>query len=113
VPAHPVASALLRSAGVPVAAPSANRSGRVSPTTVEHVIAELGGRIDAVLDGGPSPVGIESTVLDLTGGTPVLLRPGGATREAIEDVIGLVAEGIGPDRLGGASGLRSPGLLAS
>jgi L-threonylcarbamoyladenylate synthase len=113
VPAHSMALALLRAAGVPLAAPSANRSGRVSPTTVEHVLAELGGRIDAVLDSGPSPVGIESTVLDLTGEPPALPRPGGVTKEEIEDVIGPVAEGIGPDRLGGASGLRSPGLLAS
>jgi L-threonylcarbamoyladenylate synthase len=79
VPAHPVALAVLRAAGVPVAAPSANRSGEVSPTTARHVLDGLGGRIAAVLDSGPCPVGVESTVLDLTGARPFLLRPGGAT----------------------------------
>ena len=110
VPAHPVALALLRAAGVPLAAPSANRSGRVSPTTIEHVLEELGGRIDAVLDSGPSQVGVESTVLDLTGETPMLLRSGGATRETIEEVIGPVLERVSPGA-GSAAGLRSPGLL--
>ena len=109
VPAHPVALALLREAAVPVAAPSANRSGRVSPTTAEHVFAELSGRIDAVLECGPCPVGVESTVLDLTAGQPVLLRPGGASLEAIEAVIGPVvhADAVpsGP--------IHSPGQLAS
>lgn len=78
VPAHPGAAALLRAAGLPVAAPSANRSGRVSPTTAAHVMEELSGRIAAVLDGGPCAVGVESTVLDLSGAGAVLLRPGGA-----------------------------------
>ena len=113
VPAHPVALALLRAVGVPLAAPSANRSGRASSTTVEHVLQELDDRIDAVLDSGASPVGVESTVLDLTGETPMLLRPGGTTTEAIEDLIGPVAEGISSGCLGGEAGLRSPGLLAS
>src|SRR5579875_1516234 len=109
VPGHPVALALLRETGRPVAAPSANRSGRVSPTTAEHVLAELGGRIDAVLDSGPAPVGVESTVLDLGGELPILLRPGGATREAIEAAIGPV--GDPPHGAGVAP--RSPGLLAA
>lgn len=113
VPAHPVALELLRAAGVPLAAPSANRSGRVSPTTVEHVLHELDGRIDAVVDSGPSPVGVESTVLDLSGEAPMLLRPGGVTREAIEGVIGPVRDGVGPSDPRGAAALRSPGLLAS
>ena len=107
VPAHATARALLRAVGRPVAAPSANRSGRVSPTTAAHVLRELDGRIAAVLDAGRCPIGVESTVLDLTGERPVLLRPGGATREAIEAAIGPVETGkpVGP--------LRAPGMLAS
>ncbi len=108
VPAHPDALALLRAVARPVAAPSANRSGAVSPTTAAHVLAGLAGRIDAVLDSGPCPVGVESTVLDLTGPRPVLLRPGGVTREAIAAVIGAVDSGAPP-----AAAPRSPGLLAS
>jgi L-threonylcarbamoyladenylate synthase len=108
VPALDTALALLRSVGRPVAAPSANRSGRVSPTTAAHVLEELGGRIDAVLDGGTCPVGVESTVLGLCGDQPVLLRPGGATLEAIEALIGPVAHGAAP----GATP-RSPGMLES
>ena len=77
VPAHPVALGLLRAVGRPVAAPSANRSGSVSPTTAAHVLDGLGGRIAAVVDGGACAVGVESTVLDLTGAAPFLLRPGG------------------------------------
>ncbi|MBX6378963.1 MAG: threonylcarbamoyl-AMP synthase, partial [Clostridia bacterium] len=82
-PAHPVARALIAAAGTPLAAPSANRSGRPSPTWAADVLADLGGLIDAVLDGGPCPVGVESTVVDLTGPRPVLLRPGGVTVEAL------------------------------
>lgn len=91
IPAHPVALALLAEAGVPVAAPSANRSNEVSPTTASHVAASLGGTVPIILDGGPTAVGIESTVLDLTGPTPVLLRPGGIPRLAIEAITGPVA----------------------
>ena len=112
VPAHPGALALLRAAGVPVAAPSANRSGRVSPTTAAHVLEELSGRIAAVLDGGACAVGVESTVLDLSGGGAVLLRPGGVAREAIEAVIGPVSLTL-PLDAGPAPTLRSPGLLLS
>ena len=83
VPAHPTAQALLAQAGVPVAAPSANPSGRISPTTAAHVLAGLDGRIAAVLDDGPCTVGLESTILDLTG-APTLLRPGGLPAQAIE-----------------------------
>jgi L-threonylcarbamoyladenylate synthase len=109
VPAHPIAQALLRQVGRPVAGPSANRSGRVSPTTARHVLDELDGRIAAVLDSGPCAVGVESTVLDLSGATPVLLRPGGVTREALTGCIGPVDIGATP-----ASGpLRSPGMLTS
>lgn len=109
VPAHPVALALLRAVGQPVAAPSANRFGRVSPTLARHVLEDLDGRIDAVLDGGPTDVGVESTVLDLRGPEPVILRPGGVTREMLETVLDA------PVRLRGEveadGGLRSPGLL--
>jgi L-threonylcarbamoyladenylate synthase len=110
VPAPPVARTLLRAVGRPVAAPSANRSGAVSPTTAADVLQELGGQIAAVLDSGPCPVGVESTVLDLSGPHPVLLRPGGATREAIEAALGApVAIGAAP-----ADGSpRAPGQLAS
>ena len=87
VPAHPVARALIAAAGVPVAAPSANRSGRVSPTTSAHVHDDLDGRIDAVLDGGATAVGVESTVVSCLG-APTLLRPGGVARDAIEAVLG-------------------------
>ena len=87
VPAHPVARALIAEAGLPVAAPSANRSGRISPTTAAHVLADLDGRIDAVLDGGPTEVGVESAIVSCLG-APTLLRPGGVTREAIEAVLG-------------------------
>jgi L-threonylcarbamoyladenylate synthase len=109
VPAHEAARALLAASGVPVAAPSANRSGAVSPTTAAHVLADLDGRIDAVLDSGASHVGLESTVLDLTT-EPTLLRLGGVSLGALEAVIGKVQRG-GP--LAPGSGLRSPGLLAS
>lgn len=90
MPHHPVALRLIRAAGVPIAAPSANRSGRPSPTTARHVLDDLAGRIDAVLDGGTCPLGMESTVLDLTGTRPVILRPGGVSREELSAVIGPV-----------------------
>jgi L-threonylcarbamoyladenylate synthase len=108
VPAHETALALLRAFRLPVAGPSANRSGQVSPTTAAHVLEELGGRIDAVLDSGACPVGVESTVLDLCGTQPTLLRPGGATLEAIEALVGPVAHGAAPGVV-----MRSPGMLAS
>ncbi|NCY24757.1 MAG: threonylcarbamoyl-AMP synthase, partial [Alphaproteobacteria bacterium] len=112
VPAHPGAAALLRAAGLPVAAPSANRSGRVSPTTAAHVMEELSGRIAAVLDGGPCAVGVESTVLELSGVGAVLLRPGGVPRAAIEAVIGPVGVAL-PINAGPAPTLRSPGMMLS
>lgn len=93
MPDHKTALALLRAAGVPIAAPSANLSGRPSPTTAQHVKADLDGRIDLVLDGGPCRVGLESTVLSLCG-APTILRPGGITREMLEAVIGPV--GVSP-----------------
>lgn len=106
VPAQPTALHLLRAVGRPVAAPSANRSGRVSPTTAAHVLEELDGRIAAVLDSGPCPVGVESTVLDLTGRTPRLLRPGGVALEAI-------AARIGPVETAPPGDVRAPGMLDS
>jgi L-threonylcarbamoyladenylate synthase len=87
VPSHPVAQALLRAAEIPVAAPSANRFMHTSPTTAQHVLADLDGRIAAILDGGPSTVGVESTVLDLTSDPPRVLRPGGVTLEALRAVL--------------------------
>ncbi len=113
VPSHVVALDLLRAVGRPVAAPSANRSGQVSPTTASHVLDGLAGRIAAVLDSGPCAVGVESSVLDLTGPRAVLLRPGGVTREAIEAVIGPVDVGMTPAAAEAARTLRSPGLLVS
>jgi L-threonylcarbamoyladenylate synthase len=94
VPAHALARAIIAAAGVPVAAPSANLFGRPSPTRAEHVLADLGGRIDAVVDGGPTPVGVESTIVDLTGQEPRLLRPGGLPSELVEAALGraLVSE---------------------
>jgi L-threonylcarbamoyladenylate synthase len=84
VPDHPVARALLRAGSVPVAAPSANRSGRPSPTTARHVLDDLGDRVDVIVDGGPCVVGVESTVVDARGETPVVLREGAITREHLE-----------------------------
>lgn len=108
VPAHPVALALLRAVDRPVVAPSANRSGRVSPTRAEQVAAELGDRADLVLDGGACAVGVESTVVDLSRPGPArLLRPGGLERAAVEAEIGPLAEPEAGDAP------RSPGRLAS
>ncbi|HEY1295901.1 MAG TPA: L-threonylcarbamoyladenylate synthase [Chloroflexota bacterium] len=95
VPSHPVARDLLRTCGLPVAAPSANLFGRPSPTTARHVLDDLDGRIDAVLDGGPATVGVESTIVDLTAWPPRLLRPGGLPAEALEAVLGTSL--AGPD----------------
>ncbi|MET9271974.1 L-threonylcarbamoyladenylate synthase [Kribbella sp. NPDC003557] len=89
VPAHPVALALLAAFGGGIAAPSANRFGSVSPTTADHVRAELGDAVDFVLDGGPCQVGLESTIVDVSGDTPTVLRPGGVTREDLEAVLGV------------------------
>ncbi len=87
-PRHPVALALLRTCGLPIAAPSANRSGRPSPTTAQHVYEDMTGRIPLILDGGPCQVGVESTVADLTGDVPCVLRPGAVTAEDIAAIVG-------------------------
>lgn len=110
VPGSDLARELLREVGRPVAAPSANRSGRVSPTRAEHVRADLDGRIAAILDGGAAPVGVESTVVACLDGRPRLLRPGGVTREALEAVLGRPLEG--PQEADAAHPV-GPGLLAS
>ncbi|MBR0668848.1 threonylcarbamoyl-AMP synthase [Roseomonas hellenica] len=112
VPSHPLALALIRAAGVPVAAPSANRSGQVSPTTPAHVLDGLAGRIAAVVDGGPCDVGVESTVLDLQA-SAVLLRPGGVPAEAIEAVIGRIGRPLPRSAAEASRSLRSPGLMVS
>jgi L-threonylcarbamoyladenylate synthase len=88
IPAHPVALALISASETPLAAPSANRSGRPSPTMARHVMDDLSGALPMILDGGPTSIGIESTVLDVTRNPPILLRPGGVTQEALEAAIG-------------------------
>src|SRR5947209_6677836 len=110
MPAHPVALALLRAARLPVAAPSANRSTYLSPTRAEHVLSGLEGRIDLLLDAGPTPGGIESTVLDLTTSPPRLLRPGLVTPAQLEAVIGPIGRGTAPAT--GGEPQRSPGMMA-
>ncbi len=105
-PAHAIAHALLAEVGRPVAAPSANRSGRVSPVTADHVMEDLGDRIDAVLDCGPSSVGLESTIVACLGAQPMLLRPGGVPRAEIERVVGPL-----DSPLPGA--VSAPGMLSS
>lgn len=113
MPSHAIALALLREVGTPLAAPSANLFSRPSPTTADHVLEDLDGRIDAVLDGGPTTLGVESTVLDLTMDPPVLLRPGGVNREELQEVLGSDWTGNRSNsRLGTRDeGLKSPGLL--
>jgi L-threonylcarbamoyladenylate synthase len=110
VPAHPIAHALLAQAERPIAAPSANRSGHVSPVSAEHVIDDLGEKIDLVLDGGRSSVGLESTIIACLGDRPRLLRPGGIARTAIEAVLG---EPLAFRNDGVPGGRIAPGMLAS
>ncbi len=116
VPDHPVALALIRAAGIPVAAPSANRFGRISPTRAAHVVRGLGARVDLVLDGGPCRVGVESTVVLLAEGRATLLRPGGVPSEAIEAEIGALehleedAQGSAALAPGRAGGHYAPGV---
>ena len=105
IPAHPVALALLRAVGEPLVAPSANRSGRPSPTTLAAAVEETGDAATVALDGGPCQVGLESTVISLLDGPPRLLRPGSVTREALEAILGPLAEAE-------TDAVRSPGRLA-
>ena len=107
VPFHPMAHALLKQAGFPIAAPSANRSGRISPTTAGHVLEDLGDKVAAILDGGPCSVGIESTVIDLSGDAPALLRPGGIATDDIEAVIGPLVIAGSDDHAP-----KSPGMMS-
>ncbi|MGC9269320.1 L-threonylcarbamoyladenylate synthase [Acidiphilium sp.] len=107
VPAHGTARALLNAAGTPIAAPSANRSGHLSPTTAAHVMAGLAGRIDAVLESGPTSVGLESSILDLTTGDPTLLRPGGIPIEMLEELMGPIR------RCDDTTAVIAPGMLRS
>jgi L-threonylcarbamoyladenylate synthase len=111
IPDHPAAQKLIRRAGVPAAAPSANPFGYLSPTRAEHVLEQLGEQVDMILDGGPARVGLESTVLDMSAGRPRILRPGGLPREDIEALIGPVA--LGPVPAAVPPGPRSPGQLDS
>jgi L-threonylcarbamoyladenylate synthase len=90
VPSHPIALKLIELAGIPIAAPSANLSGKPSPTKGEHVVDDLTGKADAIIIGGNCTVGVESTVLDMTGEIPVILRPGGVTKEMLEEVLGTI-----------------------
>jgi L-threonylcarbamoyladenylate synthase len=108
-PGHPVAERLIAASGLPIAAPSANRFQHVSPTTAEHVLADLEGRIEAVLDGGPCPIGVESTVLDLTG-EPRILRPGAVTAEQLKRLLGEVAVADSVSRP--QEGLPAPGMMS-
>ncbi|WP_341363618.1 L-threonylcarbamoyladenylate synthase [Thalassospira sp. SN3W] len=109
VPAHEMARALLRAVGRPIAAPSANRSGRISPTTAAHVAASLGNAIGMILDGGPCGVGLESTVIDLTTDRVVMLRPGGITRDQVAEVLGCDVVMAETDD----NAPKSPGMLTS
>jgi L-threonylcarbamoyladenylate synthase len=107
VPAHPVAQTLLSTFGGPIVAPSANRSGHVSPTSAAHALADLRGRIDLIIDAGPCPIGVESAIVSCIG-APTLLRPGGVAREAIERVLGAPLA-VSPER----EHPVAPGMLAS
>ncbi len=107
VPAHPVAQALLHAADLPIAAPSANRSGHISPTTAAHVEADLGDRVAMILDGGPTPLGLESTVVDATGTEAVVLRPGAVARDDLARVLGRLPAVAGEEEARPAS----PGML--
>jgi L-threonylcarbamoyladenylate synthase len=110
VPAHPVARAILKAFGKPVVAPSANRSGHVSPTSAAHVLADLDGRIDLIVDGGVSDVGVESSIVSCLG-APAWLRPGGVPRDAIEKALGVAL--ASPDHGGDGDAPLAPGMLES
>jgi L-threonylcarbamoyladenylate synthase len=112
-PAHPVARALLAAFGRPIVAPSANRSGHVSPTTAEHVLADLAGRIDLVIDAGPTALGLESTIIACTDAAPALLRPGGIARDAIEAVLGVSLTDAADRADAAALAPAAPGMLDS
>lgn len=111
MPSHPLAKALISLAGVPVAAPSANRSGSPSPTTADHCLADLEGRVEMILDGGPCPVGLESTVVSLAGDRPRLLRPGAVTPGELKEVLGdLVIDDAVLHKMDEGAEAASPGM---
>jgi L-threonylcarbamoyladenylate synthase len=112
VPAHPVALALIKAAGLPVAAPSANRSSTVSPTRAEHVLRGLEGRVDMLLDGGPTPGGLESTVIDVTTTPPHLLRPGPIAPNDLETIVGLIRLSDQQKTNREEQPMRAPGMLS-
>jgi L-threonylcarbamoyladenylate synthase len=113
VPAHPIAQRLLAETGRPLAAPSANASGRISPTTAAHVAASLGARVPLILDGGPAAIGLESTVLDLSGPEAAILRPGAMTMQDLTLLIGPVTERAEAVDNGESGALKGPGMLSS
>ncbi len=106
MPAHPVAQAFLRACGTPVAAPSANRSARISPTSARHVYEDMQGRIGLIIDGGACDVGIESTIVDLSGDTPIILRPGAITPQMLADALGRVETFAGEVVVARAPGMK-------
>ncbi|MBI2408811.1 MAG: threonylcarbamoyl-AMP synthase [Gemmatimonadetes bacterium] len=110
MPAHPVALALIEGAGCPIAAPSANRFTEISPTTADHVAHGLGNRVDMILDGGPTQVGIESTVVDVSGDAPVLLRPGTLSRATLERALGTTLRDPAP-AAEATEARQSPGMI--
>ncbi len=110
MPSHRIAAELIRSAGVSIAAPSANVSGRPSPTVAAHVIDDLNGRVDMIIDGGQVGIGVESTIVDLSRDVPEVLRPGAVTKEMLEDICGRVEEDATMMAGGGAGAPRAPGM---
>jgi L-threonylcarbamoyladenylate synthase len=112
IPSHPAAQKLLRAVGLPIAAPSANASGKLSPTTPAHVAESLGDTVDLILAGGRSAIGVESTVINLAAGEPTILRPGGVTQEQLERVLGRKVP-VFDAAAGPADAPASPGMLAS
>ncbi|MDO5037557.1 MAG: L-threonylcarbamoyladenylate synthase [Tissierellia bacterium] len=110
MPSHAIAHAILEEAAIPVAAPSANTSGRPSPTRVSHVLEDLDGKVDMIVDGGFTDVGIESTILDVTVDPPTILRPGGVTKEDLEDLLGTVAEDTSHYDAESGTVPKSPGM---
>jgi L-threonylcarbamoyladenylate synthase len=110
-PRNDLTRAIIREAGVPIAAPSANISGKPSPTTAQHVLHDMAGKIEAIVDGGPCSVGVESTIVDLTGETPRLLRPGGVTPEQLREILGeLVVDPAVVGEIDPGAVVRAPGM---